>query len=38
MRIVITDNSNRDLVEMFAKSCAKLKTHNKFVHPDVVTR
>lgn len=38
MRIIITDNSNRDLIEMFAKSFEKLKGHNKFVNPDVVTK
>jgi len=38
MRIVITSESNYDLIEMFAKAFENLKTHNKFNEPDVVTR
>ena len=38
MRIIVTATSNRDLIEMFAKAFGYLRTHNKFVHPDVVTR
>lgn len=37
-RIVVTEQSNKELLEMFAASAAKLKGHNKYVEPDVITR
>lgn len=38
MRIVITENSNKDLIDMFNASFERVRTHRDFNNPDVVTR